>query len=326
MPTGATSSIRTTSTNANLLQDIYLAKRFVETLRKSLVALEYADEEMIPEHSGKNVRWQFFDNPPAATTALDEGQDPTNSRSLGTTKIEGTIAQYGDYFELADLFEDAAVSGTKQAFVDAAAYQARLTLDALTHIQALDVTTSSQDALTAMNANSLRLAHLTLRKNNAKPHPKSPGGIYFVDILSPEQADDMAGEGNPAWWQVKTPTTQENFQDPNGPISPDRVTGRTAQPEPKESSIYNGVVRVSTNVTQDTSNPVNDLGSAVSFNAFGCSSLGDFGILDPKVMIVPAIASLASPLAMRGTVGWKVNFVAKLFDSNRVVQLISDVS
>jgi N4-gp56 family major capsid protein len=288
------------------------------------VALEYADEEQIPEHSGKNVRWQFFDNPPAATDALTEGADRSDSRTLATTKIEGTIAQYGDYFELADLFEDAAVSGTKQAFVDAAAYQARLTLDTLTHTQALDATTSSTTAGTSMTANALRLAGLTLRKQNAKPHPKSPGGAYFVFVCTPEQADDMAGEGNPAWWQVKTPTMAENFQQPNGPISPDRVTGKTAQPMPKEAALYNSVVRVSTNVSADTNNPVNDLGSLISFNSFGCSSLGDFGILDPKVMIVPAVASLASPLAMRGTVGWKVNFVSKLFDSNRIQQVISN--
>jgi hypothetical protein len=104
------------------------------------------------------------------------------------------------------------------------------------------------------------------------------------------------------------------------------VTGKTGQPDFAESTIHNATVRVSTNVTADSSTPINDLGSLISYNSFGCSSLGDFGIMEPKVMIVPAVASLASPLAMRGTVGWKVNFVAKLFDSNRVEQLISDQS
>jgi N4-gp56 family major capsid protein len=326
VPTSATASIRTTTTNANLLQDIYLAKRFVETLRKSLSALEYADEELIPEHSGKNVRWQYFANPPAATSPLSEGADPADSRALTTTKIEGTIAQYGDYFELADLFEDAAVSGTKQAFVDAAAYQARLTLDTLTHTQALDATTSSTDAGTSMSAKYINKASLKLRQHNAKPHPKSPGGTTFIALLSPEQADDMSGEGSPAWWQVKTAQNQQYMETPNGPVSPDRVTGKTGQPDFAESTIHNATVRVSTNVTADSSTPINDLGSLISYNSFGCSSLGDFGIMEPKVMIVPAVASLASPLAMRGTVGWKVNFVAKLFDSNRVEQLISDQS
>jgi len=170
----------------------------------------------------------------------------------------------------------------------------------------------------------VRLGGLKLRKQNAKPHPHSPGGVYFVALFTPEQADDMAGEGNPAWWQAKTPTYGELMETPMGTISPDSVTGSTRQPAPRESAIYNSVVRISTNVTADASSPVNDLGSLISFNSFGCSSLGDFGILNPKVMIVPAVASLASPLAMRGTVGWKANFVSKLFDSNRVEKMISD--
>ncbi len=312
MPVAATGNVRTTSTNANLVQDIYMSRFFVETLRADLLSLELADMEMIPLRTGKVIRWQYFANPSAATTPLTEGTDPANSQSLGTTKIEGTIAQYGDYFEHTDFFEDVVVSGSKQAIVAAAAYAAKLTIDTLVHTE-LATTTQEVDSGAALTASGLNAGARSLSGSNAKPHPKSPGGQFFIFMGTPEQCYDLTNEGNPAWHQVKAEAVTENLTTP--------INGT-----PAKSAVFNVIVKQTTQITTDTGTaPDNNIGIMVSRNSFGVSSLHG-GLANPQVMIVNPQPSLASPLGLRGTIGWKLDFVVKKFDSNRICRVLSDVT
>ena len=305
MPTSATANIRLSSTNANLLQDIVLAKLFVSVLRKDLVTYELGMMEQLPARSGKNLRWQFFANPTAATTPLTEGSDPANSQSLGTTKVEAAVQQYGDYFELSDFFEDVAHSGTKEEFVKAAAYAGRLTIDTLNHVE-LANTTTSVGGTTPLVVDTVRNAAQLLATANAKYHRASPGGSYYVFIGSPKACYVMFGEGNPAWSEIKTQAMSDNL---NSPL----------KGTPAASAMYDFIVKRSSNIQTSGSNDVNLL---IADDSFGISSL-EPSESQPKVIVVPAEPSLASPLGMRGTIGWKASYAVKLFDSNRVSKVLS---
>lgn len=305
MPTSATANIRLTSTNANLLQDIVLAKLFVSVLRKDLITYELGMMEQLAKRSGKNLRWQFFANPTAATTPLSEGVDPSNSQSLGTTKIEATIQQYGDFFEHSDLFEDTAHSGSKEEFVKAAGYAGRLTIDTLNQVE-LGTTTVSVGGTTPLVLDTLRSASQLLQTANAKPHRATPGGGYFCFIGSPKACSVMFGEGNPAWSDIKTQAMSDNM------ISPLKGT-------PAISAAYDFIVKRSSNIQTSGANDVNLM---IADDSFGISSL-NASESAPEVIVVPATPSLASPLGMRGTIGWKASYAVRLFDSNRVVKVLS---
>jgi len=311
-PLTQSASTRTISTNANLLQDMFLFKRFVDPLRKRLVSYQLGQRDDLPARSGVNVRWQFWQNPAISTTPLTEGTDPTDSRALDTTKVEAAIAQYGDFFEITDKLEATAVDGAMVGFVDAASYAAKLVIDTLILI-ALSSTTSEVDAGTAVTANDIRLCAAKLDAADAKFHRSTPGGQYYCAILSSEAGYDLVGEGSPTWSEAKQMAVDEHLRSP--------LDGT-----PGNSAVYNVIIKTSTNVQRDTgTSPDDDLNYVIADQGFGVTTINS-NLDAPEVSIVPAKPSLASPLGMRGTVGWKIFFQTKLLDSARVVELKSDAT
>ena len=44
------------------------------------------------------------------------------------------------------------------------------------------------------------------------------------------------------------------------------------------------------------------------------------------MFVQSGVASLASPLGMRGTIGWKARFAAIILDDNRVREVLTDAT
>ncbi len=312
MPTTPTTEIRDTTKNVNLLVDMVLAKRFVSSLREDFLLVDLAVPESLGLRNGLNIRWQFFQNPTAATSALGEGIDPADSEPLLTSKVEATLEQFGDYFELTDFLEDAAISGTLEGFVDAASYQARLTIDTLLQTE-LATSTNTLEAGTAVTANDIKTAALTLAAADAKFHRGTPGGNFFCAVLASEGGYDLVGEGTPAYYQVKTPVHEENLRTP-------------LRGTPASAAVYNTIVKLSNNVQVNTAtSPDDHINFVIADDSYGVTGFSNEA-MNPQVIRVPPTPSLASPLGMRGTIGWKVSFATKLFDSARVVKMTSDVT
>lgn len=325
-----TASVRTTTAATNLsklLQDVFMARKFIPFLRKNLVIAQFAEEEDIPAHSGNNVRWLFHNTLSAVTTALSEGDDPADSTATTVNFVQGVLATIGAFIEFTEELEDYAHPETMAQFSELLGEQAARSVDillqttAITGSTGLLTTTTSQDAGTACTANAIRLTANKLRKNDALPHPKTPGGKFYATVLSPEQADDMAGEGNPAWWQVKTSYRPENMDDVF-PKQGDESPG-TGVPRADQEGLFNSIIYCSSNVQADASSPINDQGLMIADNAFGISSF-DTNIFKPTVKLVEPIPSLASPLGRRGLYVWKAKFCSQLFDSKRVSIILSD--
>lgn len=306
MPQTITTSHRATGDTgiSTLLQDVVLARRFVEVLRANLVTLPLGLREDLPRMSGKTIRWSLFANPATATTALTEGVDPTDSLSIKTSVDTAVLLTYGDYFEITELLELTATNGTTQQFVDAAAYQASLTIDDLI-MTACIATSTTQNAGTAMTADALLTGVRTLQGNNAKPNPATPG--FFCGVLSTEAAYDMLGEGGPAWFQVKTDDLRASLTTPFANTPP-------------TAALYGCIIKTSTNVVALTSE---DLNLIFADSGFGITSL-DSNLANPEIKRVPPSPSLASPLGLRGTIGWRIYFATKLIDPARVVRIDSD--
>ena len=295
---------------ANLLQDMFHAKVFVSTLRRNLIALPLATMEDAARSSGKSVRWQFFSNPTAVVTPITEGATPGTGEDLTTTPIHGTMQEYGDYFDVSRFLMTTAASGTKEAIVEAAGYQAALSLDALVYQDALASTTNINDAGVAMTAEDIRIAVQGLKGADAKPHRNTPGGRFYAGLLSIEAAYDMMGEGAPVWFQAKS----SDFE-----TTPFVDTVPTA-------ALYGCMIKTSTNVPVNTgATPDDDLNYIVADNSFGAVSI-DSNLMDPSVIITDPASRVDLPLRNAGTIGWIVWFDSALFDSNRVVEILSDVT
>lgn len=317
MPVAKTASVRTTSAATNLaktLQDIYMASKFVTFLRKNTLAARFATEEILPAHSGKNVRWLFHNALAIPSGALAEGDDPSDSRATSINFVEAAMATWGDYIEFTEELQDYSHGDLMGELSELAAQQAKETIDTQI-LTELITTTTSRDTGAALTLDQIRLASLDLQKNNALPNKKSSDGGSFVCIFSPEQFEDLRGEGNPSFYQVKGAAPNSNSQNGSyrGPAQP-RDCG------------YGMEIYVTTNIVVDTAPaPDNDQGVIIADNAFGVSSF-QTNIMQPSVNVLQPTPSLASPLGRRGLVTWKAKFVPKLFDSKRVEKILSDVT
>jgi N4-gp56 family major capsid protein len=298
----------TTNLGPNLLTT-YLNRRFVSVLRASLVAAALGMPSDMGANDGTTVRWQFFSQPAAVTTTLTEGSDPTNSADFTTTTVTGTLGEYGSYTDVSKFLLRTGLTGTKQEMVDGLAYMAAISIDTLS-IGEIDGSTTSVDSGTALTAESVRQAVAALLDNNCKPHRKTPG--LFPLLVTTDAAYDMMGEGAPTWFQAKSDLYQQSLQQP-------------FQNTPASATLYGATVRTTNNVQVDTApTPDDELGVLVADDSFGIASL-DTDVMQPEIIITNPEENVGAPLRNRGTMGWWVLFVAKLFANARVVVVKADI-
>jgi len=312
-------SFMTTSSNANLLQDVFLSKRFIEALRENLVLIPLALKEDAPRSSGKVVRWQYFGNPAAATTPLSEGSDPTSPRDLATTAVTATMQEFGDFFEPTKFMLQTAQSGTLTEIVEAAGYQAAITLDTLCFTQALYDTTNTigAGATAAFDADNLRESFQVLLGASAKPHPATDGGRYFALVLSVEAAVDLMNEAAD-YSTTQTPVYQTIHQTDQG------IRGLANVPGQGDSKyLWGHQIFISQNVPSESADQHNNY--AIANEGFGAVSI-DSNLMDPEVIITMPDERVDKALRGSGTVGWCVKFAAELLNSASVTEMLSDIT
>ena len=310
----------TTGTNANLLLDVFHGKLFIEALREKLVVLPLALMEDGPTSSGKTVRWQYFGNPAAVTTPLSEGGDPTSPRDLATTAVTAALDEYGDYFEPSKMLLATGATGTKAEIVKAAGYQAAISMDTLCFTQSLYDTTQTLGggAAAAFTADNLRAAFAGLMGNSANPHPKTNGGKYFAAVLAVEAGVDMMNET----------TDYSSTQAPNWNTAHTTDMGTrgigTGIPFVGDAQfIWGCQLYISQNVPSESADQENNY--VIGNEGFGALSVTS-DLLNPRVIITDPEERTDKPLRNSGTVGWWVDFVSELINSNSVVELLSDIT
>lgn len=307
MPVAATTNLQTLATNATLQRTEFDSGTFVEALREKLVVVRAGRRNDIPRHQGTVMRWQYMGQPTAATSVLGEGVDAT-SDDIDATAVTATIATYGKFFELSDIFEIATISGTRQEFVKAAGHQAALTLDTLA-LTALASATSTDNAGTALKASDLNGAASYLSGGDCEDHPLAGPGRW-LGIFSSEAIHDLVNEGTPTYYQAQPGAFN--------PGAMERVdAGRV---------IHDVKLVMSTNIIRATAaSPDDDQNYVLAKDAFGVTSLAS-NILKPEVLIVPASPSLASPLGMRSTIGWKARFASTIIHNVRLKEVLTDAT
>ena len=201
----------TTSTVApnTYLNKTWYDRTLLENAKANIVYANFGQKRPIPRNSGKTVefrRWTLF-TPNKTTQALTEGVTPS-SQSLGQTKVEATIAQYGAYVEISDLLDLTAYDQVIDDSAELLGEQLGIVVDNVTR-DAMIADASTQYAGGANSANTvaatsyltvdeIRKAVRTLKANKARRFSGNGRSGHFVCIVDPYATYDLQSD---SLWQ-----------------------------------------------------------------------------------------------------------------------------
>lgn len=308
----------TTQTTALITAELqtYYDKKLLSRLIPNFVYANLGQKRSIPKGNGKTIDFRKFASLTAATTALTEGTTPSGN-SITVTNTTATVSQYGDFVEVSDFLDLVAIDPVIDEMANVFGEQCSDTIDQVvrdvlaagTVVQyaAGRVSRVTVAAGDNFSVTELRKAIRTLRGNNAKP--MSDG--YYVAVISPNTLYDLQGDS--AW------VNAHQYTD----------IGIKDLYKGEAGMLYGVRFIVTSNAKVFTG------AGAAGINVHATIILGQeaFGLIDVaggaacQMIIKPHGASgTADPLNQRATIGWKVNFVAKILQQNAMIRIEHAVS
>jgi N4-gp56 family major capsid protein len=313
----------TGSTNPELFVNAWILRKFVETLDLNAVLAKVPRTDTLPTSQGADVvRWVQFPRLAADTTVLVEGTDPVGPTAVPSTQVEGVIQQYGAYIQTSDIFPLTAITGSIAAMVERLSRQAVDTVDTLIrdkakagdNVFANDGLGQAAAAGDILKPVSLRNVSEFFQNNNVDPHPATMGGKFYFTVVHPTASWQLQAQAD---WQeaVKYVTTGSSAV-----LALDgSSTGGASNIWHGSPGIYAGhQIALSTNIDEGTN--VVTVKNNLSFGKEGMGHVAlNSNIMKPEIIIrKPGPNTLSSPLGMRMTWGWKINYVTEIIDQKQV--------
>ena len=300
-----------TTASAGLSDEMktYYSDYLIDNAQPELVHDQFGQKHPIPQNSGKTIEFRKFVPLGKKTTPLTEGVTP-DGQSLTVTKLEATVAQYGNYVTLSDIVQLTTIDDTLVQTTKLLGAQSGATLDTITR-EVLSGGTNviyagGKEARTALDASckltvdDIFKAARFLKAQNA---PKIEGG--YVAIIHPDVAYDLMRSEE--WVDVhKYNDTKEIFEGEIGKIGGVRFVETT------EAKIF-------ADAGKDNRDVYSTL--VLGANAYGVTELSGGGLQH----IVKQLGSggTSDPLNQRGTAGWKATKVAERLVENYMVRIES---
>ena len=306
---------------ATYLNKTYYDRTLLETAKANIVYANFGQKRSIPRNNGKVVefrRWTLF-TPNKTTQALTEGVTPS-SQSLGQTKVEATVAQYGAYVEISDLLDLTAYDQVIDDSAELLGEQLGIVVDNVTR-DAMIADASNQFAGGAVSAaaitstayltvDEIRKAVRTLKANKARKFTGNGRSGHFVCIVDPYATYDLQSDS--LWQDVSKYSNAEQIY--AGEIG--RLFG-VVFVETTEG-------KVSLHTESTPLNSSYDLHHSIIFgaDAYGVIDVAGSGTL--QTIIKPrGSAGTADPLDQRSTVGAKVmGYTAKVLNSLWIIDIL----
>ena len=287
----------------------YYSDYLIDNAQPELVHDQFGQKHPIPKNGGKTIEFRKFVPLGKALTPIEEGKTP-DGQSLTVTKLEATVAQYGNYVTLSDLIQLTAIDNTLVETTKLLGAQAGMTLDTITR-EVLNGGTNviyagGKEARTALTADckltvdDIYKAARFLKAQNA---PKIEGG--YVAIIHPDVAYDLMRDEE--WIDVhKYSATSEIFEGEIGKLGGVRFVETT------EAKIFADAGASSRDVYSTL---------VLGANAYGVTELEGGGLQH----IVKQLGSggTSDPLNQRGTAGWKATKVAERLVESYMVRIES---
>lgn len=301
-------SSTTTLTN---LMSIFYSKEFLARVELDTRYDWLATKKTMPLNSGKTIYFNRFSRLAVSTTPLTECVNPAGT-DMSTTIVSATIAEYGNFVKVCSLFELTSIDEDLREHVSVIAQNAAETIDSLiaaelsanSTVQYANAKTAVASVATSdtLDGQDIRRAYRTLKINGAKVF--SDG--YFHGIIPVSAEFDLRADTE--WLDAYRYTDADNIR--NGEIG--RLHGV------KFMDTNNEVFAAAAGVTG-----ANVYSSFVAGrDALGVISLA--GQPGSRIIVkTPGDQDTSNPLNMFSTVGWHTYFVAKVLNSNWIVQIKS---
>lgn len=322
----------TTNTAVDDVFATWINKKFIADLEFELQHLKFCADAVIPDGYGANIA-QFVDfTPPGRTgyasgsTALSEGTLTGNEiTSITTTPTAITVAEYGEFLKITQLYELAAVSTTRarlekrcldggavsiDAVVRAAAVQSSNVVYALGVGQAnyaLGGTTTAPATVGTASAAMLVFCRKVLYDGLAtgiKGVAGHPDGKYAA-VITPKQELDIVTE-----------ITTNRIVWTNCVVNVPGITGQGAFVNGYLGTIYGVACYTTQNYQTQTLTSACDVGFVYAQDGVAAVS---FGQMQPKIIV----NEVNSPYKNLNTIAWHAYFGSKLVSSTRVVKFYS---
>ena len=110
--------------------NIYFQKKYLKVLEALLLYDMFGQNATLPQHEGDTYKWRIFAELAAATTPLDEVQDPP-SVLPSKTDLSVTMKQYGSWIKTSAWRDMTGLTQDKDAITQRLTRQSALTLDTL---------------------------------------------------------------------------------------------------------------------------------------------------------------------------------------------------
>ncbi len=191
-------SANTTSTLSNEMMT-FLINDFLTRSEALTIHSEGAKKRTHSQNSGKTMTWNRYTPLAAATAALTEATNPTES-NIASATVSATVAEYGNFDKISSLLYGTSIDRAAKEKVEVLAQNASETLDTLVRNELFTGATTqfaaARTALTAVtSADVLTVAEIrkavrTLKKNNAITY----GDGYFLGKVGPDTSFDLMGD------------------------------------------------------------------------------------------------------------------------------------
>ena len=296
---GATSNVLTAE------QAEFYSKTLLSTLVPELKLTKFASlpaATSIPKNAGDKISWRRFGSLAKVTSALTEGVTPEGA-NLSVTKIDSTVAQYGNYVVISDMADAAALDKLKVEAVEIIGRNAAESIEGIVATAMFGGTSVYQagGVATRLLTNTTITAAdiLNTKAMLKKAHVKPINGEYIM-LVPNKVANDI---------MQLTEWKEVNYNNHDGVYSGDlgKMYGvRLIEMDEDFIAFYDGL-------------------GASGKDVYGSLMFGEgfFGIPDiagsskPEVIIQPP----TDPLHQRYSVGWKVCFSVKRLNESCAVRL-----
>jgi N4-gp56 family major capsid protein len=298
---------------------IFYDRVFLERAKTELRHDFGAQVKNVPMNSGKTVYFTRFTPLALATTALSEASNPS-AVNMTAVNISAVLADYGNYTTVGSLYSMTTIEEGLREHVEIHGQNAGETVDRLIRTEmangATTLIVSGAAALTNIHTSDtltgLEVRRVVRALKKAKA-PKFEGSMYR-SIIGPDTAMDLMG--NSEWLDAHRYTNADAIK--RG------VVGKLAGVEFVETNDQSLTLSAGFSTSANVVATVYD-NFFFGKEAYGVVNLGS--IRAPKVYVkTPGANSTDNPIDQFSTVGWKMPFVAKVLNSDWIINLKTGAS
>lgn len=300
----------TTTTLSNEMMT-FLISTFLERSQQNNIHAEGAKKRVHPRNSGKTMTWNRYTPLSAATTALTEATNPSET-NISSAVVSATVAEYGAFDKISSLLYGTSIDRAAKEKTEVMAQNASETLDTITrNVLASGATTQFANGKASLSlvaasdvfdVDEVRKAVRTLKKNNALTYEDG----YFIGKVGPDTSFDLMDDS--VWVNAHTyKDGKELYKGELGKLHKVRF------------------LEASSNQYYDDDAGASSVDVYSNF-IHGKEAFGTIDLSGDNMRLIikqPTKADTSNPLDMFLTIGWKATFAAKVLNSSWIVNVKS---